>query len=81
MKLRIWWIPQIPSNNPFRVNVKDLTEANKLLNTLADYDIYQFDNNIKPDYSNIGGIEFFDGKEWVEFKEEESWRDEYSHGS
>lgn len=70
-KLRIWWIPQVPSNNPFRVDVKDLTEAKKLLNTLADYDKYQLDNNIKPDYSNTGGLEFFDGEEWSDFADEE----------
>jgi hypothetical protein len=70
-KLRIWWIPQIPSDNPFKVDVKDLTEAKKLLNTLAEYDKYQFENRIKPDYSNTGGLEFFDGKEWTEFEDEE----------
>lgn len=67
-KLRVWWIPQIPMN-PFMVEVKDLTEAKKILNTLADYDQFQLDNNIKPDYSNCGGLEIFDGQEWSEFED------------
>lgn len=67
-KLRIWWIPQIPLE-AFKVEVKDLTEAKKILNVLTDYDEFQLEKNIKPDYSNTGGVEFFDGQEWSEFEE------------
>jgi hypothetical protein len=45
---------------PFRVAVKSVDEAKLLLNTLADYDIFQFENKIKPDYCNAGGLEVFD---------------------
>jgi len=71
-KLRIWWIPQIPMC-AFKVEVNNILEAKKILNVLADYDEFQFKNNVKPDYSNVGGLEFFDeeNKEWSEFEDEE----------
>ena len=53
--LRVWWIPQVPMK-PFYVNVKTLEEAALILDTLADYDVFQLENNIKPDYSNVGGL-------------------------
>lgn len=54
-KLQVWWIPQIPGN-PFLVDVPDLDTAILLCDALANYDLFQFDNNIKPDYCNAGGI-------------------------
>lgn len=75
-KLRVWWIPQIPMKS-FNVNVKTLEEANLILNTLADYDLFQLENNIKPDYANTGGLQEFDEveKEWVDWYDEESGMD------
>lgn len=71
-KLRIWWIPQVPMKNPFKIVVQDLHQARFLLNTLAGYDDYQFKNKIKPDYSNVGGLEVYEKNgdgflEWVEW--------------
>ncbi len=75
-KLRVWWIPQIPMKS-FEVNVKSLEEANLILNTLADYDIFQLENNIKPDYANAGGLQVFDEveNEWVDWYDEENGMD------
>jgi hypothetical protein len=53
--MRVWWIPQIPGK-AFRVPVASLEEGVKLLIVLADYDLFQYKNRIKPDYSNAGGI-------------------------
>ena len=66
--LRVWWIPQIPSN-PFHVAVDTPQEAKKLLTVLADYDLFQFENKIKPDYSNAGGLEVYSTQdhEWSEW--------------
>jgi hypothetical protein len=69
--LRIWWIPQVPMH-PFRIPVSDPTQAAKILDVLADYDIFQFKNRIKPDYCNAGGLEVFEGGEWVEWEEAET---------
>ena len=49
--LRVWWIPQIPMK-AFHVPVKSISEAKLILNTLADYDLFQWRNKVKPDYSN-----------------------------
>lgn len=54
--LRVWWIPQIPGKQ-FHVPVKDTDEAIKIMNVLAEYDQFQYDNRIKPDYCNAGGLE------------------------
>jgi hypothetical protein len=40
------------------------------LDTLARYDQFQYDNRIKPDYANTGGLQ-----EWNE--EEKEWWDWY----
>jgi hypothetical protein len=68
--LEVWHIPQVPMK-AFRVKVQDVKEAIKILNVLADYDIFQFENHIKPDYTNAAGLEEFDGKEWSEYYNEE----------
>ena len=75
--LRVWWIPQIPMK-PFYIQVKNIAEAKLILNTLAEYDKFQHENGIKPDYSNVGGLEVYstemDGDEpmgWCE------WVDDY----
>jgi hypothetical protein len=45
---------------PFVVPVNSVEEAHLLLDTLAAYDKFQFDNKIKPDYSNVGGLSVWD---------------------
>ena len=53
--LQVWWIPQVPGK-PFEVPVQSVQEGVKIMDVLADYDQFQLDNNIKPDYANVGGI-------------------------
>ena len=57
--LRVWWIPQIPMTE-FRAPVQTIAEAAMILDTLARYDAFQFEHNIKPDYANTGGLQVFD---------------------
>jgi len=71
VKLRVWWIPQVPGT-PFHVEVKDIEQAIFLMRVLADYDKFQFENNIKPDYSNAGGLEIFN-------EEDQEWEDWYDN--
>lgn len=73
--LRVWWVPQIPMK-PFRVPVKTLAEAKLLIETLADYDTFQFENNVKGDYSNVGGLQVFDVNNTKDSKNG-SWVDWY----
>ncbi len=62
--LRVWWIPQIPGRS-FHVpcgnthNPDSYRIARILLDTLARYDQFQLDHNIKPDYSNAGGLQVY----------------------
>lgn len=68
--LRLWWIPQVPGK-PFYVDVTTIAEAMLVYGTLARYDAFQYENFIKPDYSNAGGLEIYLDGEWLE------WYDEY----
>lgn len=66
---RVWHIPQVPMI-PFYVAVDSPKEAKKILNILANYDIFQFKNNVKPDYSHAAGLEIFNDNEWLEWEDE-----------
>lgn len=65
-ELRVWWIPQIPMK-PFIILVKNKNEALLILKTLAEYDQFQYENNVKPDYCNAGGLEVYEDEEWCEW--------------
>lgn len=74
-KLRVWHNPQFSLRNTLRVfyiDVDSLEEAEKIIKVLADYDLFQYENNIKPDYANISGLEVYDEEEkmWFEFIDE-----------
>lgn len=77
--LRVWWIPQIPGE-PFHVDVASPAEAKKIMDVLANYDIFQFENRIKPDYCNAGGLECYrqdgmweegDSEDWCEWESDD----------
>lgn len=68
-KFRVWWIPQVPMK-AFYVYVSSLREASLICDTLAEYDDFQFANNVKGDYSNAGGLEVLEDGEWVEWESE-----------
>lgn len=73
-QLQVWWIPQVPGK-AFEVDVLDVFEAAKLMNVLADYDAFQFENRIKPDYCNSGGL-----RRWCENSDGDGtpgWEDWY----
>lgn len=56
-KFKVLHFPQIPCK-AFEVNVETLDEALRISNMLADYDLFQFENKIKPDYANQTLIEW-----------------------
>ena len=75
MKLRVWHIAQVPAETDkdiFRVEVKNVSEAKLILNTLWNYDNFQFERKIKPDFSNVSGLEYFNEEtnEWEEYEDE-----------
>ena len=71
--LQVYWIPQVPMK-PFTVDVSSIEEAVKVMDILAQYDLFQFHNNIKPDYCNAGGLRVW-SREYAEW---EDWYDEQS---
>lgn len=62
MKLRVWHIPQVPGS-PFYIPVNDIGEAKKVMDILAAYDLFQLENNIKPDFCNMSGVQQWDEQE------------------
>ena len=76
--LRVYWHPQVPCP-AFYVPVKTPTEAAKILEVLANYDIFQFENRIKPDYANAGGLQVCDPDDkdgvWSDWYDEETGYD------
>lgn len=54
-KFRVWWVPQIPMR-PFLYGVPTYAAAKMLEDVLGKYDLFQFEHNVKPDYSNMGGV-------------------------
>lgn len=67
--LRVWWIPQLGVEQAFYVSVESLDQGLWLQDVLADYDEFQFRNKVKPDYTNIGGMEVFESGKWCEVDE------------
>lgn len=72
--LRFWWVPQIPMT-AFERRIPNVATGVLLMDAFADYDQFQFDNNVKPDYSNTGGIARWeyvgDEFDWVDVDDEE----------
>lgn len=88
-QLKVWWIPQLPGER-FEVLVDSPEEADLVLSVLADYDKFQFENHIKPDYANAGGLVIWDedsdgegSPDWVDWYDPETeldfdeYREEY----
>lgn len=75
--LRVWWMPQISMGKRFFWPIATVAEGANLLSLLAECDMFQLENNIKPDFCNAGGIEHFvddseNGPEWQDWYDEES---------
>lgn len=73
MKLRLAHYPQVPCK-PFYIEISSIEEAKKISDILADYDMFQYENNIKPDYCNSTVLLYWDEeeKEWCEWHDEEN---------
>lgn len=75
-QLRVWHVPQVAGPS-FVVDVATVLEAVLLLDALANYDSFQFENRIKPDYSNAAGLSVFDANDSHDGPDG-SWVDWYS---
>ena len=78
-KLRVWWIPQVPME-AFYVPVESPEEGQKVINILATYDCFQYNHNVKSDYANAGGLQYFneEDNEWEDwyFEDDNSYYDD-----
>lgn len=68
--LQLWHIPQVPGP-AFIVPVATPSEAAKILDILAQYDLFQYENRVKPDYCNAAGLRVFEDGEWVDWMDRE----------
>jgi hypothetical protein len=68
-----WHCPQVGRSPTYRREVPTLEQAQLLQDAFADYDLFQFENRIKPDYCNTSGIEMWDEdeQEWLELDEDD----------
>lgn len=91
LKFRVWHIPQVPGKS-FEAEVPTFEEAQRLVNTLANYDLFQYENNIKGDYANASGIQVYQhdlteedledmdlGDRWVDMESQEDLDDYIQH--
>lgn len=81
MKLRVWHIPQVPMK-AFFAEVESVEEGVRLMDALAQYDMFQYQNNIKPDYCNANGLQLWDEsiteEEMADMELKDRWVDWYS---
>lgn len=69
-KIRVWHMPQVGSCDvTLYVPVENVREAKKVMDLLACYDLFQLENNIKPDFCNTCGVQIYDeeSKEWEDW--------------
>jgi len=57
--------------HPFYIYVDNIKEAKQILEVLSIYDLFQLEYKIKPDYSNVSGLEIYQDKKWSEYEDEE----------
>ena len=67
-KLRVWHIPQVPGKQ-FYVYVDTIEEGKKVMDILAAYDLFQLENRIKPDFTNVQGLQMYEESEndWIDW--------------
>lgn len=76
--LKVWWIPQVPMK-AFEILVDSFAVAKALLETLPMYDLFQLEQNVKPDFYNTGGLCIWDesldaderGDKWTDWENED----------
>jgi hypothetical protein len=50
-KYKAWYIPQVPMDS-FEVETDNVDFAIKLYETLVKFSIFEYNNKVKPDYSD-----------------------------
>ena len=73
--LRVYYIPQIPMRG-FEYDVPDLKSAVMVLDALSRFSLFEFENRVKPDYSDAGGVQRYEddgegGHDWFDVDDDE----------
>ncbi len=81
--LRIWYVPQAPMDS-YTQPVDSIEEGFKILDAIYQVALFEFENRLKPDYSNAGGVSRYEtngegGFDWYDVDEDE-WRREQHAG-
>jgi len=68
-KFKAWYVPQVPMK-AFEVKCASAAEAHGALNLLTDFSIFEFENKVKPDYCDAGGVVEWDeaAQEWFDIE-------------
>lgn len=71
-RFKAWYIPQVPMH-PFEVECETAEQAWDALDLITNFSIFEFENNVKPDYSDVGGVSEWDeaDQEWNDLEPEE----------
>lgn len=69
-KFKMWYIPQMPMK-AFEFKTDTSAEALAALDLITDFSIFEYDNNVKPDYCDMSGISQWDEteQEWFDYDE------------
>ena len=67
---KVWYIPQVPMA-AFEVEVPDVPSARMVLDALSAFSLFEFENRVKPDYCDAGGIVVLDHGEWRDLEEDD----------
>jgi len=59
----------------FEHEVRTFEMAHTLEDALAAYDLFEFENRVKPDYANVGGVQFWsdESAEWEDIDTHEDY--------
>jgi len=66
-KFAVVHYPQIQCR-PYVIDIDNIKEAIRIKDILCNYDLFQYENKIKPDYANMSIIQCYDEeeKEWYD---------------
>ncbi len=70
-KYRVWYIPQIPGE-PFYFFVASPENACNIISLLIGFSNFEYEQHIKPDYSDVFGLEVCENGQWTEWSSEET---------
>lgn len=83
IEVEVWWVPQVPMPE-FVFKVPTVAEGRRMESMLAEYDLFQFEHKVKPDYCNAGGVRFRHAEltegEWWEVDDDDETADIIENG-